>query len=108
MIQELNSSLKEKLQEKKLSYTEWQGRIFEEIKDRFYLTKIDLSSITYILFYFNEDFKVAVSQYHFDLWYNRYLYTDNFYVSIQKTTEELEALITKHWMEKITKKPWEA
>ena len=92
---------------KKLSYKDWEARIFEEIKSRFYLTKIDLSSMNYITFYFKEDFKVAVSKYHFDLWYNRYLYTDNYYVSIEQATKELEELITKHWIEKIRRTPWE-
>lgn len=91
----------------KMSYAEWKATIFERIKNRFYLTKIDLSSMNYITFYFKEDFKVAVSKYHFDLWYNRYLYTDNWYVSIEKTTEELEELITEHWIKKIKRTSWE-
>lgn len=89
----------------KMSYEEWKATIFEGIKNRFYLTKIDLSSMNYITFYFKEDFKVAVSKYHFDLWYNRYLYTDNYWVSIEQTTKELEELITKNWMEKIRRTP---
>jgi hypothetical protein len=86
---------------KKMSYEEWEAKIFEGIKNRFYLTKTDLSSMNYITFYFKEDFKVAISKYHFDLWYNRYLYTDNYYVSIEQTIKELDDLITQYWLQKI-------
>ena len=88
---------------KKMSYEEWEAKVFEEIKNRFYLTKIDLSSMNYITFYFRENFKVAVSTLHFQYWYEKYSHARFPFVEITEAINNLEDIITKNWMEQIKK-----
>ena len=91
---------------KKMSYEEWEAKIFEGIKNRFYIHDIWETDDGYRL-YFVRDFKVFISKLHFEYWYNRYLYrvdiTDHFLIDIEETVNELDYIITNEWMRQIKK-----
>ena len=62
----------------KMSYEEWEAKIFEGIKNRFYIADI-VSFQDCIKIYFCADFAISLSKLHFEHWYNKYLYNNNNY-----------------------------